>query len=310
MRVLVLGGTGFLGRHVVAALAARDHVVFVGTRRPQRGADHDDDGPLRRLTRFEWLTEPARWEPLLEGVDAVVNCVGILRERGAATYERVHLVAPAALAAACKAARVRRLIHVSALGLRRNARSRFVLSKLRGEMALSRSGMPCTIVRPSLLEGNGGFGSDWLRRMARWPVHWIPEDAVGRIAIVDVRDVADAIAVLCVRPPPQRLHTVELGGRSAFTLAEYLAMLRQLEGRRRAPLVRLPPQAARLLAHACDLLHVTPFSYGHLELLRRDNVPAMNNLPRLLERPLHGLASALVTPSGWDTVRHAAWRIG
>src|SRR5690348_5193044 len=121
MRVLVLGGTGFLGRHVVAALALRDHVVLVGTRRPTRSATRDDDAPLQRLTRFEWLTEPARWEPLLEGVDAVVNCVGILREFGAATYERVHLVAPAALAAACRKARIRRLIHVSALGLRRGA---------------------------------------------------------------------------------------------------------------------------------------------------------------------------------------------
>jgi NADH dehydrogenase len=310
MRVLVLGGTGFLGRHVVAALAARDHVVLIGTRRPARQTAHDDDAPLQRLTRFEWLTEPARWEPLLEGVDAVVNCVGILREFGAATYERVHLVAPAALAAACRAARVRRLIHVSALGLRRDARSRFVLSKLRGEIALSRSGMPCTIVRPSLLEGNGGYGSDWLRRMASWPVHCIPHEAVGRIAVVDVRDVADAIAVLCVRATPRRVETVELGGRSAFTLGEYLAMLRQLDGQRRATTVRISPQAARIIARLCDLARVTPFTLGHLELLRRDNLPAMNNLPRLLERPLHGLGSALVTPSGWDTVRHAAWRVG
>ena len=83
----------------------------------------------------------------------------------------------------------------------------------------------------------------------------------------------------------------------AFTLREYLAMLRQLDGHRRVPTLRLAPQAARILAQTCDLLHVTPFSRGHLELLRRDNVPAMNNLPRLLARPLHGLGSALVTPS-------------
>jgi NADH dehydrogenase len=309
MRVLVLGGTGFLGRHVVAALAARDHVVLIGTRRPARHAANDDL-PLQRLTRFEWLTEPARWEPLLDGVDAVVNCVGVLREFGAATFERVHLVAPAALAAACSATRVRRLIHVSALGLRRDARTRFVRSKLRGEIALARSGMPCTVVRPSLLEGNGGYGSDWLRRMAGWPLLCLPHEAVGRIAVVDVRDVADAIAVLCMRASPRRMDIVELGGRSAFTLGEYLAMLRQLDGHRRAPTLRMAPQAARILAHACDLLRVTPFSRGHLELLRRDNVPRMNNLPRLLERPLHGLGSALVTPSGWDTVRHAAWRVG
>ena len=125
MRVLVLGGTGFLGRHVVAALDARGHEVIVGSRRPDPAAAHDLDATPRRIVRFEDLTEPARWIPLIEGVDAVVNCVGILRERGRATYERVHLVAPAALAAACARLRLRRFIHVSALGLRRDAHSRF-----------------------------------------------------------------------------------------------------------------------------------------------------------------------------------------
>src|SRR3954453_20493636 len=115
MRVLVLGGTGFLGRHVVAALDARGHEVIVGSRR-HAPADAPPDAPPRRIARFEDLTEPARWMPVIDGIDAVINCVGVLRDRGRATYERVHLVAPAALAAACTKMRIRRLIHVSALG--------------------------------------------------------------------------------------------------------------------------------------------------------------------------------------------------
>src|SRR5689334_6053615 len=125
MRVLVLGGTGFLGRHVVAALDARGHEVIVGSR-TRAAEDAPPDAPPRRIARFEDLTEPARWMPVVEGMDAVVNCVGILRERGRATYERIHLVAPAALAAACAKLRIRRLIHVSALGLRKEAQSRFI----------------------------------------------------------------------------------------------------------------------------------------------------------------------------------------
>ena len=304
MRVLVLGGTGFLGRHVVAALDARGHEVIVGSRRAAP-ADEHPDAPPRRLARFEDLTEPARWLPIIEGVDAVVNCVGILRERGRATYERVHLVAPAALAAACAKVRIRRMIHVSALGLRKEARSRFVSSKLRGEMALAASGVACVVVRPSLLEGPGGYGSRWIRRVASWPIHFVPADATGYIAVLDVRDAADAIAVLCRRPAPRRAYAVELGGRSNFTLPEYLAMLRQLTGRRQAVRYVVSPALARLVAHACDALHVTPFSFGHLELLRRDNVPARNALRRLIERPAHGLGSALTSASGWDSARHA-----
>ncbi|HEY1329190.1 MAG TPA: NAD-dependent epimerase/dehydratase family protein [Casimicrobiaceae bacterium] len=312
MRVLVLGGFGFLGRHVVASLLARNHSVVIGSRRAAR---HSYDDPAagaheRRETRFERLTSPDAWAPLLGDVDAVVNCVGILRESGRATYERVHLVAPAALAMACAEAGIRRVVHVSALGLHRHAQSRFILSKLRGEIALRRGPVPCTIVRPSLLEGPGGYGSRWLRRAASWPMHFIPADAVGRIAVVDVRDVADAIAVVCGRPPPRRYQTLELGGRGSFTIGEYLAMLRQIQGNGwRARTVIVPAKLARIVAHACDFLHATAFSFGHLELLGRDNVPAMNTLSRLLERAPHGLGSALVMPSGWDTVRQAIWTV-
>jgi NADH dehydrogenase len=85
-------------------------------------------------------------------------------------------------------------------------------------------------------------------------------------------------------------------------------MLRHIQGNgRRAHKVMVPALVARMVAHACDLLHVTPFSFGHLELMRHHNVPAFNMLPRLLERAPHGLGSTLITPTGWDTVRQAMW---
>jgi uncharacterized protein YbjT (DUF2867 family) len=240
----------------------------------------------------------------------VVNCVGILRESGSATYERVHLVAPAALAVACGEARIRRLVHVSMLGLRPDLHSRFGLSKLRGEVALGMTGMPCTILRTSLIEGPGGQASRWLQRMARWPVHVVPADARGRFAVVDVRDVAEAVAVLCDRSPPRRLQALDIGGRSNFTLREYMAMLRQLRTGRPARLIELSPRVSGALAWTCDALRVSPWSRGTRELAHHDNVPSFNALPRLLSRPSHGLGSALATPSGWDTVRHANWLAG
>jgi len=214
----------------------------------------------------------------------VVNCVGILRERGRETYERVHCHAPAALAEDCARLGVRRLIHVSALGLHADARSRFLTSKLRGEQAVKASGLDWSIVRPSLLDGEGGFGARWMRMMARWPVHFVPADARGYIAALDVGDIGDAIATLCETTDRSDLSEVELGGLTLRTMGEQLAALRRMYGYSPAFRVKLPPLLARLASHICDLLHFSPFSFGHLELLRRDNAPRVNLLPYLIKR--------------------------
>jgi uncharacterized protein YbjT (DUF2867 family) len=285
MTTLILGGAGFIGRHVAAALAARGHAVVVGSRRPRRATRrlpaslHSCE---RREVRLERLTSPEAWRFLLDGIDTVVNAVGILRERRAETYERVHHLAPGALAAACARCAIR-LIHISALGLHDDARSRFLRSKLAGERALAACGSNYSIVRPSLLDGEGGFGARWFRRVACWPVHFVPADAVGRIAALDVRDLGEAVAILCEKRAAPEWREVELGGSDLRTIGEYLAALRPADLR---PAVRIaiPAWMARLVSHLCDLVHFSPFSFGHLELMRRDNAPCHNLLAALLGR--------------------------
>lgn len=313
MRVLVLGGTGFIGRHAVLALLARGHRVIVGTRSPQRAARKLPAAARaceRRETRFEHLTSRYGWQPRLAGADVVVNAVGILRERGSATYDRVHSMAPSALAAACECLGLR-LIHVSALGLRREARSAFIRSKVAAERAIASGNADYSIVRPSLLDGEGGFGAQWLRRVARFPIHLVPAEALGRIAALDVRDLGEAIAVLCEARGKPEWHEVELGGSARRTLAEHLAALRALHKERPALRLPVPRLVARLASHLCDLVHFSPFSFAHLELLRRDNAPSENLLPALLGRaplpvgrePLELLPSYAFTamPTGQET---------
>lgn len=306
LRVLVLGGAGFIGRHVVAALLARDADVVVGSRHPQRVARRLREAPdcPCRETRFERLLAPEHWAPLLDGIDVAVNCVGILRERGRETYEAVHHRAPAALAAACRA-RALPLLHVSALGLDGPARSGFLRSKQAGEAALQASGVGGAIVRPSLLDAeSGGYGAVWIRRAARLPWLPLPADATGRIAALDVRDLGEAMANLVAAMRGSGivpgLRDIELGGTDAVPLAEYVARLRRALGKSPATVLPLPGWFARLAAHACDVLHVTPYSFGHWELLRRDNCPRRDDLAGLLGRPPRpvGAAAPATPPPG------------
>jgi NADH dehydrogenase len=276
MVVLVLGGRGFIGRHVVEALIARGHEVVVGTRL------NIPDNPRMRQAAFERLTRPAHWYPLLGDVDAVVNAVGILRERGHETYDAVHHRAAGALARACAYSGLR-LVHVSALGLRKSARSRFIHSKIAGERAVGASGADVSIVRPSLVDGEGGFGASWIRWFAGWPVHFVPASARGRIAALDARDLGEAIAVLCEKEATPGLREVELGGSDWRTMRGYLAAMRPV-GLFRALAVSVPSWMARALSHLCDVADFSPFSFGHFELLQHDNVPRENLLPVLLGR--------------------------
>lgn len=282
-RVLVLGGHGFIGRHAVASLQAAGAEVVIGTRNP--GARTAQVAEIQ--CRLEKMLNVSDWLALAEGFDAILNCVGILRPWAGATYDRIHHLAPAAVAQAT-AQRNIRFIHVSALGLDRNNRSGFLLSKLDGEIAIREANPESILVRPSLLDGDGGYGAAWLRGVARLPLFVTPADAQGRIAALWVTDLGEALARLSMATADaldlQRSRDFELGGSRAYRFVDYIRGLRRRSTLRPAIAIPLPGVISRLGAHICDLLRMTPFSFGHWELLRKDNRPKPNRLRELLGR--------------------------
>ncbi|MES2510778.1 MAG: NAD(P)H-binding protein [Pseudomonadota bacterium] len=282
LRILVLGGTGFIGRHAAAALHAAGAKVTIGSRNPSR---YHAAYPFASwlAVRFEDMLAAQDWAPHLKDVDVVVNCVGILRQRPKESYDHVHHRAPAALAAACAQSGIR-FIHTSALGLHEGAKSRFLSSKLLGEKAIAASGSDYAIVRPSLLDGVGGFGARWLRGLSRSPLQIIPHGARGRIAAMTTTDLGLAFAALAALPTLDKHREVELGGHHHYAYGEYLRELRTGYTDSKAWQLGVPDWMARLGAHACDVFHFSPFSYGHWILLQRDNVPRPNRLQELLGR--------------------------
>jgi NADH dehydrogenase len=299
MNVLVLGGRGFIGRHAVAALEAAGHQVRIGSRRRRAGL---------LPVRLEQLARVEDVLPLLQGVDAVLNCVGILRERWRGEdYGAVHARAPALLAQACRQ-RGLRFLQVSALGLRHPHRSGFLRSKLAGEQAIVAAGGDFRLVRPTLLDGSGGVGAHWLRVFAALPLHLHANAARGRIAALDVAELGEALATLCARDidagASVSARCFELGGAQAFALGDYLGALR---GGAPWMRVRVPDWLCRMVAHACDLVHFSPFSFGHWELLQHDNLPQPNRLPELLGRAprAFGAAPTAALSAGSPAAGHA-----
>jgi NADH dehydrogenase len=237
--------------------------------------------------RLEEMTSVGSWKELVREFDVILNCVGILRPQRSASYEQIHHLAPQAISAACNDLKTR-FVHVSAIGLKRTDRSGFLTTKLRGENAIRASSSNWIITRPSLLDGEGGYGAAWLRGVSRLPVFATPADATGRIAALTATDLGEALARLCLAPS-EDLHLnksriFELGGSRSYKFETYIRGLRLRHSQTRALSIPIPGIIARIGAHICDLLHITPFSFGHWELLRKDNVPTPNRLPELLGR--------------------------
>ncbi|HSH96758.1 MAG: NAD-dependent epimerase/dehydratase family protein [Methylophilaceae bacterium] len=275
MRVLVLGGRGFIGRHIVVSLLNQGAEIIISSRKA------DPSSPTYVSVKMQEMTNPADWIKMVAGFDVVVNSVGILRERWKETYDAVHRQAPMALAAACKSQGIR-LIHISALGLSVKAKSRFIRSKLTGEQALLASGADLAIVRPSLLDGESGFGAQWIRRVARSPIHAVMKTN-GVIAPLKVTDLGDAIARLSfMQQLPSR--EIELGGNDVISMREYLARLRREYTSYKAYVWEVPIWMVRLSSNILDLLQLTPLSFGHVELMQGYNAPKLNLLTSLIGR--------------------------
>ena len=266
-KVLITGGTGFVGRHVCEKLHRLGWHITVPTRRMNKAAAVQH---LPRVTVLE--ADVHRREDLLRllpGHDAVVHLVAILHGTEAA-FEQTHVALPRQLAAAMNASGVRRLVHVSALGVSENGPSRYQRSKARGEAVLQAAGLDLTVLRPSVIYGQGDrFLNLFAQLQSVFP--FVPLASAGaRFQPVWVEDVAEAVAASL---DPQRHgldsigRTFDAAGPDVLTLAQ-LVQLAGRFGSRQRPVIPLPAAIGRLQARLMELAPGEP-------LMSRDNLAAM-----------------------------------
>jgi uncharacterized protein YbjT (DUF2867 family) len=267
-RAVVLGGTGFVGRHVCEKLQRAGWDLTVPTRRATHAAAVQH---LPRLTVAEAnVHDPQALARLLRGHDAVVNLIAILHGDETA-FHRAHVALPTTLAQACHDSGVRRLVHVSALGADLDGPSMYQRSKARGEEVLRAARLELSILRPSVIFGAGDrFLNLFARLQSVFPVMPLA-GAQTRFQPVWVEDVADAV-VACLRdsglPRSSVGQTFECAGPEVLTLADLVRLAGRLGSYERRVLP-LPVAIGRLQAGAMSLLPGEP-------LMSRDNLDSMS----------------------------------
>jgi uncharacterized protein YbjT (DUF2867 family) len=295
-RVLVLGGTGFVGRHVCEQLARRGWQITVPTRRAANAASVQS---LPGLTVIEAsVHNPADLARLMPGHDAVVNLVAVLHgseER----FEQVHVDLPGKIADAMKKAGVQRLVHVSALGADLQGPSMYQRSKARGETVLHNAGLQLTVLRPSVIFGaEDKFLNLFADLQAVLPC--MPLAGSGtRFAPVWVGDVASAV-LACLQNPATIGQTYELCGPNVMSLGELVQRAGQWAGvnhGRGRPVFGLPMWMGWLQALAMEMAPGEPLmSRDNLASMKVDNI-ATGQHPGLSALGISAASAAGVAPT-------------
>jgi NADH dehydrogenase len=283
-RILVIGGTGFIGRAIVARLAARGLRVTVPTRRLARARPLM---PLPTVNIVETDIHDAHaLASLARGHDAVINLVGILHGRGGSPYgaefARAHVELPRSLVAACAAAGITRLLHMSALGADgpQPLPSMYLRSKADGEQAVMNAPLDWTIFRPSVVFGPDDRFLNLFATLQRFAPVMPLARADTRFQPIHVEDVAQAFVNALERRDTFR-RGYELAGPRVYTLRELVRLAGRRVGCQR-PVINLPDMAGRLQAMILEALPgPTLMSLDNFDSMARDSVARAPMAPEL-----------------------------
>lgn len=316
LKVVVFGGSGFIGSHLIAQLADEGARVVVPTRRPERA------GALALLPGVQIVQCDIGKDDLsklLKGADAAINLVGVLHSRRGTPYgpqfKHAHVEIPRRIVSACAAAGVGRYLHMSALGADVNGPSMYQRSKADGEVAArAEPTVAATIFRPSVVFGPGdNFLNMFAKMQAVLPV--IPlACADAEFQPIYVGDVAQAF-IHALKDLKTRHQVYALGGPSMYTLAELVRLAGRYSHHER-PIIALPAALGRLQAMVFEMLPGDPLmSRDNLDSMEHDNVidPAIQALTAatlgIKLTPLEAVAPGYLSPHDrFDDFRARAGR--
>jgi len=301
MKILLTGGSGFIGSHLRTALRADGHALRLAGRQRPATLHPGEEWVALDLARSTDAADAAEW---LAGIDVVVNTVGILRERGVQTFAALHVDGPRALFEAALQAGVRRLVQVSALGADEEARSAYHLSKKAGDDVLRRLPLASVVAQPSLVFGPGGSSTRFFTMLAALPLLPLPAGGRQRIQPIHIDDLVRCLVALVTERADGR-RTVALVGAEPLELRDYLQVLRRSMGLGRGWTVSIPAPLVAAGAALAAHLHGSALDSDTWQMLQRGNVAPVDDTRRLLghaPRP----AAAFIAPEVAADLRRSA----
>lgn len=267
----VFGGTGFVGRQIVRALADQGYLVKAATRIPERAYFLKTAGTVGQIVPYACrYSDPQSVQEAVNGCDVVVNCIGILFERGKSTFQAIHTDLPRIIGESCAKAGVSRLVHLSALGCDTSS-SKYGKSKKTGEEILITAFPKASILRPSII-----FGQDdsFFNRFAQLSMVLPCLPLIGggqtKFQPVYVGDLAKAVMAV-IQDPLSAGKIYEIGGPEIFTFKEIYTLLFEQIGRKPF-LLPLPWAVAKIQGHVFGVMPTPLLTADQVESLKTDNV--------------------------------------
>ena len=249
MRVLITGASGFIGSALAARLVGEGHQVVSVSR------NRSNPGPVRHFSiDMARATSPSDWTRALDGVDAVVNCAGAFQSGAGDSVRGVHVEGAKALFFACEQHGIRRVIHISAAGVEREAPTKFSQTKREGEHALMARDLDWVVLRPGVVIGRSAYGgSALIRGLAALPV--LPVlPGTGPVQIVHLDDLIDTVLFFLRSGAPSRL-ALDIVGPKRWKFEDIVRVFRQWMRWPRSASVNVPAWGSRLLYGSGDIAH-------------------------------------------------------
>ncbi len=284
MKILLTGASGFVGKQLTHALLKNGHTVVVCSHKNKVLVEIEEESKLQRCQiDFMQMHKPEDWILHLNGVDAVINSVGIIAETKEKTFKLLQSLAPISLFKACEQLGVKRVVQISALGTDETAVVPYHLSKKQADDALRKMDLDWFVLRPSLIIGEGGASSSFFKKLSNFPIIPLIGNGEQLIQPIKIEEVITSV-LRCLDDDVAPKQTIDLVGKTAISYKDWMVSLRTSQSPAR--FLSVPISIMMSLSKFGKWINLPLLNPDSLTMLQQNNVADRRGLDVFLEKSL------------------------